>query len=822
MLSRWIQRIRVALPLIVCLSIADVTSAQVAAPMPDGTGTINGVAIDETGAAVPDVRIMVTNDATALRREATTGVEGTFTLPLLPAGQYTLRAERSGFAAHEVTGVIVKANEAATVRVQLKVDSINEGVVVTAQKRGEERVLDVPVPVSVLDARQLADTNKTHVRDFFDMVPGFNGAPGSFDRAELSIRGVSPLGGAPTVGVVIDDIPFGLSGGSQTGVIPEIDPGDLARIEVLRGPQGSLYGAGSMGGLVKYVTADPTSDKLSGHVEAGTNDVHNGSAPGLNLRGAFNVPVDQTFALRASGFVRQDAGYIDNPVRRVDGINESRMFGGRVSALWRPARNTSLNVGAIYQDFKRNGLDEETIAAAGYPQTDGLGSLQQNYVSGTGDNHIRIQHYSAIFKTDLGAVDLTSLTGFNKINMSWSVDLGHLFDPATVDAMFPGQGAISLPYFEVEHQQKFSEELRLHAALGHAADVVVGGFYTHESSPASFFVPADNANGRSVGVFWTYDQPSSTLREYAFFGNLTLTLTKKLSLQLGARQSYFGQNLGETTQTGALFGTTPDIGAALSGDEHAFTYLVTPQYKLTDHAMLYARFASGYRPSQPNIVLPGVPRESKPDETKNYEVGFKTAIPSRRLTLDTSVYHIDWKDIQLNFRDPDTQFVYIGNAGEGASDGVELASSLDATNNLTFRGTFSFDNARLTEGFPANSQYVGRVGDRLPMTSKVSGALSVEQRFPVSVGFGFASATATYVGDRKGFFVGSVDRQDLPAYARLDLQTGLQRTDWTLTIYANNVTDTRGMLNGGIGYFFPPARLYITPRTIGLTVSKSF
>src|SRR5690242_13143009 len=117
MLSRWIQRIRVALPLIVCLSIADVTSAQVAAPMPDGTGTINGVAIDETGAAVPDVRIMVTNDATALRREATTGVEGTFTLPLLPAGQYTLRAERSGFAAHEVTGVIVKANEAATVRV---------------------------------------------------------------------------------------------------------------------------------------------------------------------------------------------------------------------------------------------------------------------------------------------------------------------------------------------------------------------------------------------------------------------------------------------------------------------------------------------------------------------------------------------------------------------------------------------------------------------------------------------------------------------------------------------------------------------------------
>jgi iron complex outermembrane recepter protein len=804
---------------LVSLFVVFVTPMRASSQAP--TGTLSGIVIDQANAVIPDVAILVVDSGTALTRETKTDADGAFAFPLLPSGTYTLRATHEGFMPFEVPSVALNGAP-VVLRVQLKVESFNEAVVVTAQKRGEERVQDVPVPVTVLDARQLSDLNKTRARDFFDLVPGFNGAPASFGRAALSIRGVSPLGGAPTVGVVIDDIPFGLSGGAQAGIIPEIDPGDLARIEVLRGPQGSLYGAGSMGGLLKYATADPSGDRITGRLQTGTSHTYNGSAPGLNLRGSINLPVSKTLAMRANGFVRQDSGYIDNPVRGLDGVNQSRVFGGRISARWQPSRETSLLVGALYQDFKRNGLDEETMETPGFPQTIGLGPLDQNYVSGTGDDHIRIQHYSAIFKTKLRAFDLTSLTGYNHLNVNWSVDLVHLFDPAVVASLYPGEQTVLLPYFEKDRQHKFSQELRVHKALGRSADVVLGGFYTHEASPAGFNVPGQSPDGRSLGLFWRHDQPDSTLDEYAAFGNLSLKLTKKVSLELGARQSNFEQHLGATTTIGALVGPTPDIGNPLSGAEDAFTYLVTPQVKVTDEVMVYARFASGYRPTRPNTQLEGIPRQSKPDETQNYEVGLKAVLPSLRLMLDTSIYHIDWKDIQLSFRVPVTQFVYVGNAGAARSDGVELATTWEPTSRLSFRGTFSFANARLSEDFPATSDYAGRAGDRLPFTSKTAGALSVEQAFPLSIGKAFIGGTVSYVGDRKGIFIASPDRQDLPAYGRLDLQAGVQHVDWTLTAYANNVTNERGILNGGRGYFFPPARIYITPRLIGLTITKSF
>src|SRR5262249_32874247 len=160
-------------------------------------------------------------------------------------------------------------------------------------------------------------------------------------------------------GIVIDDIPFGVSGGGQAGNLPELDPGDLQRVEVLRGPQGTTYGAGSMGGLVKYVTTEPSPDKLTGRLQTGTSYGHNGSTPGLHLRGSVNIPVTSELAVRASGLVRDEPGYIDNPIAGIEGIDQSRTFGGRIAAMWKPSHDTSLSVSALYQDFKRNGLDEE-------------------------------------------------------------------------------------------------------------------------------------------------------------------------------------------------------------------------------------------------------------------------------------------------------------------------------------------------------------------------------------------------------------------------------------------------------------------------------
>ncbi|HEX4973576.1 MAG TPA: TonB-dependent receptor, partial [Steroidobacteraceae bacterium] len=187
-----------------------------------------------------------------------------------------------------------------------------EEVVVTAQKRAE-RLLDVPIPVTAVDGQFLLKHNELRLQDYYSRVPGLNYSPGQWGEPRIAIRGIvtDPYTN-PTVGLMIDDIPYGLSINQNGGGGPDIDPGDLARIEVLRGPQGTLYGASSMGGLLKYVTVDPSTEALSGRVQVGTSSVSKGDDLGYSVRGSINVPLGDTLAIRASAFTRREPGYIDN------------------------------------------------------------------------------------------------------------------------------------------------------------------------------------------------------------------------------------------------------------------------------------------------------------------------------------------------------------------------------------------------------------------------------------------------------------------------------------------------------------------------------
>src|SRR5262249_3124162 len=157
--------------------------------------------------------------------------------------------------------------------------------------------------------------------------------------------------------------PFGSSAGlaGLFGVAPDLDPSDLARIEVLRGPQGTLYGASSIGGLVKYVTVDPSADRVSGTAGADAHIIYGGHVPGYNIRGSINIPLGETIAVRASTFTRQDAGYIDNAVTGKPGVNKSEVVGGRLSALWRPSDTLSVKLGALYQDSKSLGRGSRQV-----------------------------------------------------------------------------------------------------------------------------------------------------------------------------------------------------------------------------------------------------------------------------------------------------------------------------------------------------------------------------------------------------------------------------------------------------------------------------
>ena len=279
--------------------------------------------------------------------------------------------------------------------------SVLETITVTAEKR-IERLQDVPVPLAVVDTQALTNSNQTRLTDYYTTVPGLIVTPAVTASQVISIRGITTGGfTTATVGVVIDDVPFGATKGT---VVPDLDPGDLARIEVLRGPQGSLYGASSMGGLLKFVTKDPSFDRLSGTLQAGTDHVYNGAQQGYSVRGAVNVPVTDQLAVYASAFGRQDPGYIDNPVLGLRGVNEAHTYGGHASLLWRPSDAVSLKVNALYQRYKIDGSNDTDVLP-------GLGDLQQNYLAGIGGSERKVQAYSAVLTAKLGQADLTGVSG---------------------------------------------------------------------------------------------------------------------------------------------------------------------------------------------------------------------------------------------------------------------------------------------------------------------------------------------------------------------------------------------------------------------------
>ncbi len=707
-------------------------------------------------------------------------------------------------------------------------------VVVTAQKR-LERLQDVPVPVTALSADALVNKNELRLQEYYATVPGLNLISSSKGDALISIRGLTTgaTAGNPTVGITIDDIPYGPSstfGAGGLGVpAPDIDPSDLTQVEVLRGPQGTLYGASSIGGLLKYVTRDPDLTQLRGRVQAGTSVVKNGSDPGYNLRANVNVPISDTFALRASGIDRRDPGYIDDPLRALEGVNRVDVFGGRIATLWRPSDAFSLKLGALHQTLEGHGAPDVDVVP-------GLGDLQQENLRGTGHFEKISQFYSAIATLELGAAELISLTSYGLSTDESIVDFSPAFGELALsgipDTGFDGFGVAGAALVNDFETRKFTQELRLSTAMGERVDWLLGLFYTRESSRVAQQINAiDPDTGAWAGQFLDARWPT-TYAEYAAFANVTWRLTDRFDIQFGARESQNRQTYSEIDA--GLYGPVffgladPIVNPEVRTKDSSFTYLVTPRLKITPDFMMYARLASGYRAGGPNptSTVFGLPPHFQPDKTQNYEIGAKADLLERRLSLDASIYYIDWKDIQLNVFDPVSSATYYVNASRARSQGLELAVESNPIAGLKVSGWIALNDAELTESFPDTVTLFGSKGDRLPNGAKTSGYLSLDHQLPFGGGLlGEYGASFEYVGEREGVFVsiaGPPDRQIFPSYTRLNLRAGLSREPWALNFFVTNLTDERGVIAGGLGTFNPVAFNYIQPRTIGVALSWDF
>jgi outer membrane receptor protein involved in Fe transport len=698
-------------------------------------------------------------------------------------------------------------------------------IIVSAQKRSE-RLQDVPVPVSVIDAGSLLETNQLRVQDYYASVPGLNLTTDIRGDANISIRGVTTGGqnGNPLVGVIVDDVPYGSSSGygGLVGQVPDLDPSDLASVEVLRGPQGTLYGASSMGGLLKFVTVDPSMSGYSGRVEAGANTVSNGTQTGYNFRGAINVPLSETFAVRASAFTRQAPGYLDNVQTGQRGVNEVQVDGARLSSLWKPSQEFSLKFSALFQDSRAYGSPIVNVGP-------GFADLQQSTLRGTGGNDEKFQVYNGTLTAKLGAMDLIAITGYSVNTISDDQDITFAFGGLTQTQF----GVGGTPLTDKAKTKKFTEEIRLSAPLGQYVEWRAGVFYTHEASRANQQVlAADAATGAAVGL-WLDDTWPTTYQEYAVFTDWTVHFTDRFDVQFGGREGQNRQTYSETLvgpYDPVLVGLpSPVVQPELDSKDNAFTYLVTPRFKVSPDLMVYSRLASGYRAGGPNPTsdVYGLPASFKPDKTQSYEIGAKGEFFNHALSVDASLYYINWKDIQLQLLNPVSSQAYYVNASSAKSQGIELSVRSRPLEGFTIAAWLAWNDAELTKQVPAASSTYGSAGDRLPFSSRYSGNLSLEQEFHLlSDVTGFVGGSVSYVGDRQGnfasIFAGSPERQLFPAYTKTDLHAGMDYKSWKASLFVTNLANKRGVLAGGIGFFNPGAFEYIEPRTVGLTVSKTF
>ncbi|HMI19539.1 MAG TPA: TonB-dependent receptor [Sphingomonas sp.] len=692
-------------------------------------------------------------------------------------------------------------------------------IVVTAQKR-EQRLLDVPQSVSVLSAQALSDVHAERFADYFNRIPSANIVESQAGQARLVLRGINSGGVGATVATYVDETPYGSATSLANGAVlaPDIDPFDLARVEVLRGPQGTLYGANSLGGLVKYVTIAPQTDAFHMAAEVGGESLAHGDA-GVSGRAAFNVPLSDDMAVRASGFYRKDPGYIDEPNGGAD-INGGKTYGGRFSAIFKPTTRLTIRATAFLENLNSDGSSTEDVDPVTLDPV--TGALTQSRIVEQ-PNKMRYRIYNGTLDYDLGGVQLLSSSSWGTLDQSTVQDASGLYGGLLTSIFGIPLGADVVQSLS---QRRFTQEVRLASSHTKLLEWTIGGFYTRERNN---LLQALNAVDGTSGALNTALSPletvvlPSTYREYAGFANATVHLTNQFNVTFGARYSHNKQTVSETTDGPLVGGATTITGGS---SDHAFTYSIAPEYKPNDRTTFYLRLAKGYQPGGPNVLPPlapdSVPRVFGPSTTLNYEAGVKAELIDRLLTVELTGFDIEWSHIQL--------LADIGgfgvntNGGKAKSSGVELSTTLTPTRELSLSLNGAYVNAHLTEDAP--DIVGGKDGDPLPFNAHWAGTVSADYSTPLTDttdgSFGFSWR---YTGKRETNFDTTYGQHELKAYGQLDAHAGVSFDKMRIDLFVRNLTDSRGItdlgtagsaLNGAI------SAGVVRPRSAGLSIGYRY
>ena len=743
----------------------------------------------------------------------------------------------------------------------------------------------MPFSINAQTQEDIRRIGATNLEDLSRNVAGLaiqNLGPG---QSQVGIRGVSAgqivrdqPGVKEQVGVYMDESVVSLS-----LFTPDFDLYDLNRLETLRGPQGTLFGSGSIGGTVRYITNQPNADAFEAELELDFNSILQGSNGG-HIKAMVNAPLDNGGALRAVLYSTEYGGYIDaygeNGAYNAD-VNTGSRDGARIAITFSPSDNLTITPRLIYQEIDADGYNRQEVFnlfANPYTTTRTPRTFKNR------EQHLmREEGYSdttrlidVVVEAGFDGYDLTFVGSSMERDIVVSRDATALTSSVWIDIGYPdAQALIPSNLIDTTDLEQTTAELRFSSNTDGQLQWLFGVFYSDTQRDYAQRLPTPNSAagtdallgaGTSAAVangFPNLDSPFNSdlpydIEQTALFGEATYDVNDKLQMTFGGR--YYNTDEVRVITTGGLF-ANGDAGQVNETSSSGFTPRVLAKYNLNENTTLNAQISQGFRLggvndplntpvcSAQDLAIFGGYQDYGDETLWNYEVGVKSTL-GNGATLNAAAFYADMEDLQVTLDAGSCSSRITFNVPEAKSSGVEIEYTSQLTDNLEFSFAASVINAEFKSTvMDATGSVLGGLesGNRLASVPEVQLATTATYLFPLDRGDGFVSATVHYIGDRitqpgdqrpgegnfaSGLAFGGASGADvtsldliLASYTILNFRAGVTIDNgWEAAIYMNNATDENANLSfdrerGG------RARLGFRtnqPRTIGVTVRRSF
>jgi iron complex outermembrane receptor protein len=665
-------------------------------------------------------------------------------------------------------------------------------IIVTASKRAQNQ-REVADSVTVFGGNELSRRGAQTLVDYIGLAPGVIFEQAVPSLSNITIRGVGtttvgPDQGQATTGIYLNDIP--LTDPAYAVSIPDIDTFDLQRIEVLRGPQGTLFGAATLGGAVNYIVNPVYLDTLEARLESSVSGTQHSSSVGYTVKEALNLPIlTDVIGVRITAIKRFDPGYLDNIGTGRKDSNSTDVEEFRLNTLWRVNRAVSVSFLSFY-DREESPDASYVLPALGVLKRDTTIPEYANFT--TRINNLKVD-------ADFDFATLTLSGARTEKSQSSQLDFTTFFGPIASEVQYPTTHMTTL-------------EARLTSPNGGTFEWLVGAYHgdLHESYPA----PAIK-NGQVLEQIET-DYVSD---ETAEFVEATYRFSDQWRATLGGR--YYDIGL----QTESILGApeAPQISAGRE-EGRGFSPKGSITYEPSGDLLAYALVSKGYRSGGVNLNIPSLagfptPATYRPDNLVNYEIGVRPSWFNHQLALDSTLFFINWNDIQLRLGRPDG-YAYAANASGAHNFGLENALNWRATPNLQVQLSATFLTARISKTTDLGNGVILTEGASIPgaphwsLSELATYQWNGDHRPYVTVSGRFLS------GAQSVFAVKGAQSLSIMDYWVFDLRAGFKVRQYDFSLYVDNVADRRGVTAAYYGGDGPDPKadrdFYLRPRTVGL------